>query len=342
MNFASDNSGPAHPKVIEAIVRANDGYTMPYGNDPYSIEVNDKIRDLFDAPHAAVVLVGIGTAANALALSTICPPWGRIFCHELAHIEEDECGAPEAMIGGGRLTLLKGDHAKITPETLADAIAGSTAGIVHSHQPAAVCVSNLSELGAASTPAELQALAKVAHAAGLKLHLDGARFANACAATGATAAEMAAPVDTLAFGGTKNGLMGVEAVVIFDPDAQWELELRRKRAAQLFSKHRFLAAQMDAYMTDELWLEMAHAANAAATDLANGLRDAGVEIAHPVDGNQIFARPTRAQHRRLQDAGAAYYLHGSLEGPDEERVTCRLVTNWSTSQQDRQQFLAAL
>lgn len=348
MHFASDNSSPVHPKVMQALAEANSGYAPSYGTDPIMTKVRDRIRDLFEAPDAAVHLVSTGSTANALALATYCPPWGAIYCHRRAHVEEDECGAPEFYTGGAKLVLVEGADGCMTPDTLRDAMGRTRQGDVHGVQHGALSITNVTEMGTVYSAAEIAALTSVARAAGLPCHMDGARFANALAATGATPAEMTwkAGIDILSFGGTKNGLMGVEAVVMFDPRKAWEFELRRKRGGHLFSKHRYLSAQMLAYLTDDLWLHMARTANAAGQRLAAGIRQvANAEIRHPVDANIVFARWPRAAHRAARNAGAQYYFTApdvALDGPPDELLPARLVTSWCTTDKEIDAFLATL
>lgn len=348
MFFASDNTSGAAPAILKALAEANDGYAMPYGNDPAMERVRARVRDIFEAPEAAVYLVATGTAANALALAILTPPWGAVFCHRNAHVEEDECGAPEFYTGGSKLVLVEGEHAKMTPARLRHSIAFTGRGGVHNVQRGAVTITNTTENGTVYTPAEVAALCEVAKGFGLPVHMDGARFANALVAAGCTAAEMTwkAGVDVLSFGGTKNGCMGVEAVVIFDPAKAWEFELRRKRGGHLFSKHRFLSAQMDAYLADDLWLDLAMQANASARDLAKGILEVpAARLVHPTEANSVFAAWPRAGHRRAQAAGARYYLwpfNQSLEGPAEELLAARLVCSWSTTPADVDRFLSAV
>jgi threonine aldolase len=345
MNFASDNTGPVHPKVMEALVRANDGYAMPYGGDALSRQVADRIRQVFEAPEAAGYLVATGTAANSLILATMTQPWSTIFCAPHSHINEDECNAPEFYSGGAKLTLVGGANAKIGPDELAAAIAKEETRGVHGPQRGPVSITQATEKGTVYSLPEIRAITEVARRHGLKVHMDGARFANAVVRLGCTPAEMTwkAGVDAVSFGGTKNGLMGVEAAVIFDKALAWEFELRRKRGAHLFSKHRYLAAQMGAYLDGDLWLEMAGSANAACARLARGLRQVpGAAFHYEPEANIIFAEWSRAGHRRLHDAGAAYYLwSGSLDGgPDDEAITARLVTDWSATDAAIDRFVA--
>ncbi len=343
MFFASDNAGPAHPKVLEALATANYGYALPYGSDPLTAQVTEQIREVFEAPDAAVYLVSLGTAANSLALATLTKPWKTVFCHRLSHIHEDECNAPEFYSGGSKLTLVDGPDAKMTPETLRAAIAAEESRGVHGPQRGPVSITNVTERGTLYSVAEIEALNTVVEDYHLPIHLDGARFANAQVALGCTPAEMTwkAGVDAVSFGGTKNGLMCVEAVIFFDPDYAWEFELRRKRGAHLFSKHRFLAAQMAAALEGDLWLEMASAANASAARLAAGLREVGAGFLFEPQANMMFPTFPRHIHQKLHEAGAVYYVwEGSLEGDDpDESLAARLVTNWATTDEDVDQFL---
>jgi threonine aldolase len=340
MFFASDNTSGAAPEIMAALVRANQGYQRSYGADALMDSARARIRAVLEAPEAAVYLVATGTAANSLALAVGTPPWGAVFCHKHAHVAEDECNAPEFFTGGAKLVLVDGAHGKMTPDTLAPQLARIGAGGVHSLQTGMLTLTNVTEAGTVYTPAEIAALTALARARGMLCHLDGARFANALVATGATPAEMTwkAGIDILSFGGTKNGCMGVEAVVLFDPARAAEFELRRKRAGHLSSKYRFLAAQFDAYLTDGLWLRLAAQANAMGTRLAEGLvRRNDVSQLHPVQANMMFPEWPAGTHARLQAAGAVYYdwtLPSGHEG-------ARLVTSWSTTETDVDRFLAA-
>jgi threonine aldolase len=339
MNFASDNTAPVPPQIMAALARANQGYSMGYGNDPLTARVQNRIREVFEAPQAAVHLVATGTAANSLALALLCPPWGAVFCEAQAHVNMDECGAPEFFTGGAKLVGVEGDHGRMTPAALAEALARTGGSGVHGVQRGALTITNVTEAGTVYDPDAIAALTALARARGLPCHLDGARFANALVATGATPAQMTwqAGIDVVSFGGTKNGLMGVEAVVVFDPAKSWELELRRKRAGHLASKMRYLAAQMDGWLDDGLWLDLARQANAMAARLARGLAPHATPL-HPVGANMIFARWPAGTHDRLRAAGAVYYPWPAPEGEE----AARLVTSWSTTEADVDGFLAAL
>lgn len=341
MWFTSDNASGAAPEVMAAVTAANAGYARSYGADAFMDRARDQIREIFEAPEAAVYLVATGTVANALALSLLTPPWGAVFCHQHAHIAEDECGAPEFYMHGAKLALVHGAHGRMDPAALEAAIVKAKGGGVHGVQPGAVSITNVTEAGTVHSVAEVAALAGVARAHGLPVHLDGARFANALVATGATAAEMTwkAGVDVVSFGGTKNGCMGVEAVVIFDPAKAWEFELRRKRGGHLFSKHRFLSAQMVGYLEDGLWLRLAAHANAMGARLVRGLAQMpDVSLVHPAEANILFPEWAVGTHARLEAAGAAYYPFPAPMG----RERARLVASWSTTEADVDQFLAAL
>jgi threonine aldolase len=343
MFFASDNAGPVHPKIMERIATDNAGFAMPYGKDPVMEEVRAAIRDLFEAPQAAVYLVATGTAANVLALACYTQPYQRIFCSAVAHVEQDECNAPEFYAGGAKLTLVPTDD-KMTPEALRTAIAPIGTGNVHAAQRGPVSITQVTERGSVYSLDELSVLTSVAKEFDLPVHLDGARFANAMVALGCTAAEMTwkSGVDVVSFGGTKNGCMGVEAVVFFDPEKAWEFELRRKRGAHLFSKHRYLSAQMAGYLQGSLWTQMATQANANAKHLADGLRTKGAAFIHEPQANMVFARFPRAVHQRLHEAGARYYVwDGALEGDDpDELLGARLVCDWSIGAEQIDAFLS--
>ena len=337
MRFASDNTSGAAPEIIAAILNANEGYERSYGADAAMGRVTALVREIFEAPEAVVHLVATGTAANALAIATHCPPWGGVFCHRHAHIAEDECNAPE-FYSGAKLVLVPGDHGRITPEGLAASLATTGEGGVHGVQRGMLSLTNVTEAGTVYTPAQIAALTALAKAHKLPCHLDGARFANALVATGATPAEMTwkAGIDVLSLGGTKNGCLGVEGVVLFNPEKAWEFELRRKRGGHLFSKHRFLSAQIEAYLSGGLWLRLAEQANAMGQRLVQGLRDRQAHVPEAA-ANMLFPEWAAGTHDRLEAAGAAYYRFPAPEG----RERARLVASWSTTEADVDRFLNA-
>lgn len=344
MFFTSDNAGPAHPAALQALIRANEGYRSGYGADAEMDRVREAVRTLFEAPQAAVYLVATGTAANSIALATMAQPWQTIFCTRMAHIHDDECNAPE-FYSGAKLTLVDDINAKMTPEALRAALEAEETRGVHGPQRGPVSITQVTEKGTVYALDEISALTGVARSYGLKTHLDGARFANAVAALGCSPAQMTwkAGIDVVCFGGTKNGLLGVEAVVIFDPELAWEFELRRKRGGHLFSKHRYLSAQMEAYLEGDLWLELASAANASGQRLAEGLRAINsVRFPYEPEANLMFFEAPRALHRKALAAGAQYYVMGSMEGSDDGMVLGRLVCDWSMDAAGVDTFLDAL
>ncbi len=338
VNLCSDNAGGAAPEILAALEAAGRGWAMPYGNDDLTRRVEARLQEIFEAK-AAVFPVATGTAANGLCLSLMTPPYGAIFCHEHAHIHEDECGAPEFYTGGAKLVTLGGAHGKLAAADLGAAIEAAGAGVVHHVQPAAVSLSNASEAGTVYTPDELGAIAEVTRAHGLGLHVDGARFANALVSLGCSPAELTwkAGVEALSFGATKNGALAAEAVILFKPALAANLPFRRKRGGHLLSKMRFLSAQLDAYLTDDLWLRNARHANAMARRLAEGLAQfPGVRLSHPVEANEIFARLPEAMIQGLTERGVHFYRWGP-----KENSQVRLIASFDTRAEEVDRVLAA-
>jgi threonine aldolase len=320
--FASDNAAPAHPAILDAIARANACVAPSYGSDDWTKAAEAALRDVFETD-CTVFLVATGTAANAISLAALSPPWGAVICHRYAHIAEDEAGAPEFYTGGAKLLLVDGPDGKLTPNGLAAEAGKWSRAWVHGAQPFVVSITQATESGASYNVSEVGALAEVSRSYGLKLHMDGARFANACAFTGASPAALTwrAGVDVLSFGATKNGALAAEAIVCFDKDAARAIPHLRKRAGHLLSKHRLLGAQMAAYLYDGLWLKLAAHANGMAAALADALRQPGIEIVHPVEANEVFARLSQAQAAQLRADGAAFYPWAA-DGPDVYRFVC--------------------
>jgi threonine aldolase len=337
MNFSSDTAAPAHPKILEAMMAAGQGAAPSYGADPWTQKAKAALCEVFETD-LDIWLVSSGTAANSLGLSLLCPPHGAILCHEEAHIERDERGAPEFFSGGGKLSLLQGAHARIDLAALKQRLAANQPDFVHETPFAVLSLSNLTESGAAYTSAEIAERAALAHAAELSVHLDGARFANALVSTGASPADMSwrAGVDVMSFGATKNGGAGCEAILLFGRmrDRLHELRVRAKRSGHMPPKMRFLGAQMAAYLKDGLWLELAGAANGAARQLADAFTRAGGELAHPVDGNEVFCRLPPGAADRLARAGATFY-----PWPDGSH---RFVCSWATSKAEIEAAVKAL
>ncbi|ARJ70481.1 threonine aldolase family protein [Paracoccus contaminans] len=343
MNFGSDNSSGVHPRIMAALAAANDGSAPSYGRDALTEGAAGRLREIFEAPDAAVFLVGTGTGSNALALAQLCPPWGRIFCHETAHIETSESGGPAWMAGGASLALTPGAWGRMTPQALAARIADYPQVDEHDGRNAVLSITNATEWGTVHDAASVAGLCAVARGAGMAVHVDGARFANAVAATGASPAALTwrAGVDALSLGGTKNGCLALEAVVFFDPARAQDFAFRRMRAGHLWSKHRFLAAQALAWLEGGLWLDLARHANAAAAELAAGLRNSGHAPLAPVEANEVFVRLPRAVIARARAAGLRA-ADWPAAGDDEDRGTIRLVTGWTTTAEEIAALLAVL
>lgn len=345
MNFASDNTASVAPGIMGALARANEGFALGYGNDALTSAVEKRIGELFECD-AAVFLVPTGTAANALSLAHVTPPWGGVLCHSQAHIMTDECGAPEFYGGGIKLIGLPGEGCKLAPETLELAIARYSGHVPHQVNAAALSITQATEAGTIYRVEEIAALSEIAHARGLSVHMDGARFGNAIARMNVSAAEATwkAGVDVLSFGATKGGAMGAEAVVFFDRERADFMAERRKRAGQLLSKHRFLAAQFEGYLNDGYWLTLARHANAMADRLADGLRACGVPIVWAVEANIVFALLPRVLDAKLKAAGAAYYVRpNTLAGDDvaigPDQMLVRLVTSFATVEAEVDRFV---
>ncbi|MGO1118380.1 threonine aldolase family protein [Rhodovibrionaceae bacterium A322] len=334
-NFASDNVTGASPEIMAALMAANEGAAMPYGNDPWTASVADKLKKVFEKDDLVVHPVATGTACNALALACLTPSFGAVYCHRLAHINVDECGAPELFTNGAKLVTIDGAEGKLDPEGLAGAISGK--GVVHNVQPAALSLSQVTETGSVYSLAEIQALTEVARSQGLKVHMDGARFANALVALECSPAEMTwkAGVDVLSFGGTKNGCFAAEAVVFFDPDLARDFGFHRKRGGHLFSKMRMVSAQLDAYLDNDLWLKNARQANAMARRLAEGLTALGLPSVFELAANMLYVKLPADLSRSLRDEGFVFY-DGEAGG-----AGARFVTAWNSSDAEIDAFLAA-
>jgi threonine aldolase len=340
MNFRSDNETGAHPLIIEAVSRAfTSGSAFSYGADEWTQRVENRLRQIFQKPDLVAFPVATGTAANVLALSCCTPPWGSIYSHPTAHIAVDEANAPE-FYTGAKLEPIDGPAGKIDSKKLANALAQPVYGVVHHPQPSVVSITQATECGTAYAPEEIAAIATSTHRQGLKLHMDGARFANALSFIDCSAAELSwqAGVDVLSLGATKNGAMGAEVVVFFDAGLAKEFEFRRKRGGHLFSKMRLLSSQLDAYFTDGLWLSNAKHANTMARRLVAGLTTMkGTSLLYPVDANEIFVVLPAHMHDALQAAGAAYHPWPS-DRPGERAF--RLVTAFDTDPADVDKFLS--
>ncbi|WP_118185084.1 threonine aldolase family protein [Paraburkholderia phosphatilytica] len=335
MGFSSDNIAGASPEVIEAMVASSVGQAGPYGTDDLTARVERRLCEIFER-EVDVFLVPTGTAANALCLSTMTPPWGNIYCHPASHINNDECGAPAFFSDGAKLITVDGPSAKMDPAKLHHA-ARLKVGDVHTTQPSCASITQATEEGGVYSLDEIRALGDVCKGASIKLHMDGSRFANALVSLGCSPAEMTwkAGVHALSFGATKNGVLAAEAIVLFDRSLAAEMGYRRKRAGHLFSKMRFLSAQIDAYLTGDLWLRNARQANDAAQRLTQGLaRLSGVEVLGAPQANIVFCRLPAAMIETLLHAGFRFY-HDRW-GPG----VVRFVTSFATTTDDVDHLLA--
>lgn len=345
MNFASDNVYGIHPKILAAIEAANQGTTPSYGYDDYSKRAEDKLSEVFEKEVRAF-LVTTGTAANGLALSALTPSYGAVFTHNEAHSAIDECNSPEMFTGGAKIIGLEGVEGKLTPPIIEKVLKGFLRG-EHDPKPAALSITNSTELGRVYKPDEIKALSTVAKSRKMKFHTDGARFANAVAALGVKPADITwkAGIDVMSFGGTKNGGMLLEAVVFFDTALAEDFLYRRMRGGQLISKSRFLGAQMLAYLEGGLWLDNARIANGLAQRLAKGLLQSNrIRIPLPVEANEIFAVMPLALHDKLLAAGAHFHQWGldilGRDGIAEDEVFCRFVLSFATPEADVDRFLS--
>ena len=341
MNFASDNTAPVASEILAALGAANEGSAPAYGGDSLTARLGDRLAELFERPcHFA--LLATGSAANGLALSLASPPYGQVLCHEASHITLEEGGAPEFYTGGAKLAGIPGAQGKLTVEGLQGAIDAHPPLPPHVMPRTVLSLTQATELGTVYTPEELSTLTAWAQSRGLKMHMDGARFANAVASTGASAAELSwkAGIDLLSFGATKNGALAAELLLVFDDALAEGLAPRQKRAGHLWSKQRYLAAQWLAYLEDDLWLRLAAHANTQARRLSEGLAALpGVTLEAPTEANEVFVHLPAPLQEALRGAGATFYpWHAPGLSPSETRV--RLVTHHATSPEDVEAFLA--
>lgn len=322
MRFFSDNAATACPEVMQALVDANRLDTA-YDGDQFSRRLDAAFSELFETDVSAL-WVSTGTAANSLALAALCPPHGSIVCHRDAHIQNDECGAPEFYTGGAKLMLAESAGAKLAPGTI-EGLLETVRNDVHQVQPAALSITNATEYGLVYTPGEVRALGELCRSRGLGFHIDGARFANAVVQLGCSAADLTwrAGVDALSFGFVKNGGMSAEALIFFDRDLAATTLYRRKRAGHLLSKGRYLAAQLLAMLKDDVWLRNAKAANDGAASLADA---AGDRLVHPVEANEVFLKASAADAAALRAKGFDFYDWATGE--------IRLVVSWDQQTDD--------
>jgi threonine aldolase len=345
MHFASDNWAGAAEAVAESLQRHSRGFSPAYGTSDLDRRLENRFNELFER-EVAVFFVGTGTAANSLALSAVNRPGGFVLCHREAHLIEDECGAPEFFTSGARLAPIDGAHGKLDPRKLRRGLERFDPNFVHHGQPMAVSLTQATEVGTVYTIDELTAIADLTHQFGLPLHMDGARFANALVRLDVTPAELTwkSGVDILSFGATKNGCWCAEALVFFKPEMAKQLPFIRKRAAQLFSKTRFIAAQLHAYLDDNLWMRLAAHANAMADRMAEGIgRSSRVELAWHCESNELFVVMPKDFAKSLTEQGAHFYPWPAPSEyvdqiPDGSGLY-RLVTSFATPASDVDQFL---
>jgi threonine aldolase len=308
-NFRSDNETPVASAIMDAILEANQGTAWAYGDDDWSTRLDRAFSELFRT-EATVIPVSTGTVANSIALATVTPPWGSVFCHSGAHIQNDECGAPEFFGNGMRLVPVDGEQAKLTPTALENAIRANEGHGVHSYKPTALSLTQATEGGTVYSIDEVGALCETAHGMELKTHMDGARFGNAIASLGCHPAEVTceAGIDMLSFGASKNGCMAAEALVIFN-QPQWRetAERLRKRSGHLLSKMRYISAQLLAYIENDRWLEMAGHANRQAAKFAKAIENhPEASLEYKVQANEVFMKWTPEGFKQLKSHGIQF------------------------------------
>ena len=328
LEFRSDNAAGVAPGILAAVIEANTGSALAYGADEWTAALQRRVAEVFEFPDVAVFPVVSGTAANALGLSALCPPWGAVLCHESSHIIRSEGGATSLLGGGAVMVGLAGEGSLLQPETVAATLAATNWGDPHQSQPAVLSLTEPSDRGALYRPEQIAALAAAAAEHGLKVHLDGARLANAIAGLGCSPSELTwrAGVDMITLGATKNGALSTDAIVSFDPAASEHLHYRTKRAGHVASKMRFQSVQLDAYLTEGLWLRLAAAANAAMAGLAEGLARLGFTFVVQPVVNMVFVRVSDEVADTVQAGGLDCYRMGP--------GVLRLVTSFQTSQGD--------
>ena len=334
--FASDNVTGACPEVMDAVVTANSGIATSYGDDEWSSRLQTKLSEIFETD-VEVFLAVSGTASNALALSALAPVFGKIYCHELSHINTDECGAPELFTGGAKLIPMRSSNGRIKANELAETIRGS--GNVHVTQPSVVSITQSCETGTVYQLDEIKAISKIARKHKMSVHMDGARFANALASLEVSPAEMTwkSGVDVLTLGGTKNGCLAAEAIIFFKPDMVGNFPYLHKRSGQLLSKMRFISSQLEAYVTDDLWIRNAQHANSMAKILSEGLNAfSNIELAYPTQSNEVFVNLPRELIDYLNNAGY------DINEEELDGKAVRFVTAWNSELKDVDRLLEVI
>jgi len=329
LDFGSENTSPAHPAFVAAVAAANDGFATNFEDEAWTRNALAALRRFFEHDSLEAFTVTTGTAANAIALGAMTPPWGTVLCHWDAHIETDECGAPEMFTFGARQIPLAGEHGRLSLDALKKHLAHARIGVVHALQPAVLSLTNLTEAGTCYSAEQISQLTAIARDYALGVHLDGARFANALVSTAVSPAGLSwrAGVDILTLGTTKSGSLGVEVIVSFNPKYNANLAFLRKRSGRLAPKSRFLAAQISAYIEDDLWRRNADAANAAARRLGDGLRRIpGARLVHPVEGNEVLVELPEPITEALSQTGCRFQRNWRPE-PQHHRFVC----SWATT-----------
>ena len=334
--FASDNVTGACPEVMDAVVTANSGIATSYGDDEWSSRLQTKLSEIFETD-VEVFLAVSGTASNALALSALAPVFGKIYCHELSHINTDECGAPELFTGGAKLIPMRSSNGRIKANELAETIRGS--GNVHVTQPSVVSITQSCETGTVYQLDEIQAISKISREHKMSVHMDGARFANALVSLDVSPAEMTwkSGVDVLTLGGTKNGCLAAEAIIFFKSDMVGNFPYLHKRSGQLLSKMRFISSQLEAYVTDDLWIRNAQHSNSMAKILSEGLNAfSNIELAYPTQSNEVFVYLPRELIDYLNNAGY------DINEEELDGKAVRFVTAWNSELKDVDRLLEVI
>ena len=334
--FTSDNVTGACPEVMDALIKANLGFAPSYGNDKWSLNLKNKFSEIFET-NVTIFPATSGTASNSLALSALSPVFGKIYCHELSHINTDECGAPEFFTGGAKLIPIRGENGKITKKEFSESIRGF--GNVHLPQPAVVSMTQSCETGTVYQLDEISAISEIAHSHGLKVHMDGARFSNAVASLNVSPAEMTwkSGIDVLSFGGTKNGCFAAEAIIFFKPELVENFPYLHKRSGHLISKMRFISAQLEAYLSNDVWLRNARHANSMASLLSKGLAAfPDINLVHPTQSNEVFVNLPNSIVKYLNNEGYDVN-HDELDGK-----AARFVAAWNTESNDIDKLLKTI
>lgn len=331
IELRSDNCAGVAPEILAALAAADRGSALAYGGDDHTAAVREQVRELFACPHAEVFPVVSGTAANALALSAMCPPWGSVLCHDTAHILRNEGGATSMYAGGAQMVGLPGSNFKLQPASLQHGFESITWGDPHHSQPSVVSITSPTDFGTVYTPAEIAALSAAAAPHRLRLHLDGARMANALVSLRCPPARLVEGVSAFSLGATKNGAMSTDAIVSLDPAVSEQLVFRSKRAGHVASKMRYQSAQLQAYLHEGLWLRLAERANAAMALLADGLRELGVQFLAEPDANIVFCRVDTRTANELAANGVLFYVISPS--------VVRFVTSWQTTDDDVREAL---